>query len=162
MRVAVTGATGFLGARLVASLRADGERVQALVPADHDSAPLLALQVEVRRGDVRDPASVRAALDGAELVFHLAGLVPGSSRALADYEAVNVGGTANVMRAAIDAGVRHVVHCSSVSVHGVPATPPADEDAALRPNNVYGATKIAGERVVRELGAERGLSAVVV
>jgi nucleoside-diphosphate-sugar epimerase len=162
MRVAVTGATGFLGARLVASLRADGEHVQALVPVDHDPAPLSALEVDVQRGDVRDSASVRAAIDGAEVVYHLAGLVPGTSRLRTDFEAVNVRGTENVMRAARDAGVRHVVHCSTVSVHGLPAMPPADEDAPLRPSNVYGATKIEGERIVRSFSAEHGLSAVVV
>ncbi len=161
MKVAVTGATGFVGARLVACLRARGDDVRALALAGDDAEPLSAGGAEIARGDVRDLAAVRALLRDCELVYHLAGLVPGRSRDPADYYAANVEGTANVGRAALDLGVRHLVHCSTVSVFGVPAATPADEDAPLRPRNVYGVTKLAAERVVQGLVRDHGLSAVI-
>lgn len=161
MRTAVTGATGFIGLRLVRRLRAAGEDVRALVAPGEDGDEVRALGADVVSGDVRDPASVRTLLHGRELVYHLAGLVPGRSRRLADYVAVNVDGTANVARAAAELGVRHLVHCSTVSVHGVPRVTPADEDAPLAPRNVYGVTKLAGERAVQDCVRDAGLSAVI-
>lgn len=161
MKVAVTGATGFVGARLVARLRAAGDDVRALVPAADDPGPLTSSGVSVERGDVRDPAAVRALLRDRELVYHLAGLVPGKGRAPSDYVAVNVDGTANVARAAVELGIRHLVHCSTVSVHGVPVATPADEDAPLRPSNVYGVTKLLGERVVQRIAGDAGLSVTI-
>ncbi len=162
MKVAVTGATGFIGARLVARLLADGDDVRALVPVGEDSVALVVGGATIERGDVRDPVAVRKLQEGCELVYHLAGLVPGRSRNPAEYEAVNVQGTANVMRAALDAGVRHAVHCSTVSVHGVPAITPANEDSPTSPSNVYGTTKVRGEHVVQRFVRDHGLSAVVV
>ena len=161
MKIAVTGATGFVGARLVAQLRAAGDDVRALVPADEDPSTLRAAGVAVVPGDVRDPADVRTLLRDRELVYHLAGLVPGRSRRIADYVAVNVDGTANVAGAAAALGVGHLVHCSTVSVHGVPRATPADEDAPYAPRNVYGVTKLAGERAVQRSVRDAGLSAVI-
>lgn len=161
MKVAVTGATGFVGAGLVARLRAGGDEVQALVLAGDDAERQTACGARIVRGDVRDRAAVRALLRDCELVYHLAGLVPGRSRDRADYFAVNVEGTANVGRAALELGVRHLVHCSTVSVFGVPLATLADEDAPVRPNNVYGVTKLAAERVVGRLVRDHGLSAVI-
>jgi nucleoside-diphosphate-sugar epimerase len=161
MKVAVTGATGFVGAGLVTRLRAGGDDVRALVLASDDAEQLSARGARIVRGDVRDLAAVRLLLRDCELVYHLAGLVPGKGRSPTDYFAVNVDGTANVGRAALELGVRHLVHCSTVSVFGVPAAPLADEGAPLHPSNVYGVTKLAAERVVEQLVRDHGLSAVI-
>ena len=161
MKVAVTGATGFVGTRLVRRLCAAGDDVRALVAAGEDPDELRGLGVEIASGDVRERATVDGLLRDRELVYHLAGLIPGRSRRVADYVAVNIGGTANVARAAAELGVRHLVHCSTVSVHGVPRVTPADEDAPLAPRNVYGVTKAAGERAVQACVRDAGLSAVI-
>ena len=80
MKVAVTGATGFVGTRLVRRLRAAGDDVRALVLAGEDADQMRRLGAEVVCGDVRARDAVDGLLRGRELVYHLAGLVPGRSR----------------------------------------------------------------------------------
>jgi nucleoside-diphosphate-sugar epimerase len=162
MKVFVSGATGFIGERLARSLVADGYHVRSLVHPAADPAAIAALGVETIGGDVGDLAIVRRALAGCEVVYHLAGLLPGKARTPAEYHAVNVQGTENVMRVAVESRVRHVVHCSTVAVHGLPRRNPADEEAPLAPSNVYGASKLEGERVVQRFVRAHGLSVVVV
>lgn len=161
MRIALTGATGFLGRRLTESLRDEGHALRALVHPDVDPTPLAAAGVAVIAGDVRDLAAVERTLAGAELVYHLAGVVPGAARSRAEYAAVNVGGAANVVRAAVSAGVRHLVHCSTVAVHGPPRRGLVTEDAPLAPVNAYQATKVEAERVVVRAVETDGLSATI-
>jgi nucleoside-diphosphate-sugar epimerase len=161
VKVFLTGATGFVGKHLAASLIADGAQVRALVHPSSDPAAVRKLGVEAISGDVRDIAAVRYALADCGMIYHLAGLVPGKGRTRADYHAVNVQGTENVVRAAVEAGVQHLVHCSTVAVHGLPHRTPADEEAPLTPENVYGATKLKGERVVLRFVREHGLSAII-
>ncbi|MBI3769767.1 MAG: NAD-dependent epimerase/dehydratase family protein [Deltaproteobacteria bacterium] len=161
MKVTITGATGFVGERLAASLLEDGDELRALVPPSIDPEPLLRRGFEVIAGDVRDRSAVERALAGSELVYHLAAVVPGAARTRADYHAVNVGGTENVVRAAVSTGVRHLVHCSTVAVHGSPHCTLADEQAPLMPVNAYQTTKLAAECVVDRAVRADGLSAVI-
>ena len=120
-RTLVTGATGFLGRHLVAQLSAEGHRVVALCRA-HDPA-LIAHGVEVARGDVLDVASVRAAAEGCEVLYHCAGLV---SRLPEDAEAlyrVHVDGTKITLDAARAAGIKRVVLASTSGVVAVTKDP---------------------------------------
>jgi dihydroflavonol-4-reductase len=110
-RILITGATGFLGRHLVPQLAAAGHQVVALCRSED---PTLAAQgVEVRRGDILDGPSVRAAAEGCEVLFHVAGKV---SRKPEDAEAlfrVHVEGTKTTLDAARAAGVRRVVYAST-------------------------------------------------
>lgn len=161
----VTGATGHVGNNLVRELLARGRRVRTLV-RDADSPSLRGLDVEKTIGDVRDIDSLRRTFKGAEIVYHLAaeisiqgdhgGLVP----------EVNIGGARNAARAALECGVRRMVHCSSV--HGFQQAPldqPLDESRARVPQHsrlpAYDRSKAAGEAEVRAVIAE-GLDAVIV
>lgn len=114
MRAFVTGATGFLGGRLVARLRARGDDVVALVRRD------AALDAELVRGDVSDRPALAEAMRGCDAVFHCAAQykvgIPASERP-AMFE-TNVRGTENVVDAAVDAGVPRVVYVSTVNVFG--------------------------------------------
>lgn len=160
VRVLVTGATGFLGRNLCPYLVERGYRVRALVRPTTEAGFLAARGVEIALGDVQDPASVRAAVAGCEVVVHAAGYFRfwGPRER---YWSVNVEGTRNVVQAAQAAGVRRFVHISTVAVIGRPQPGSLiDEDHPCRPVDEYQRTKLEGERIVRE-AAERGLPAVI-
>jgi nucleoside-diphosphate-sugar epimerase len=116
VKALVTGATGFLGAAVVARLRNDGVRVRALVR----SADARTGAEERCVGDLRDAEALRRAVDGVDWVVH-AGARVSTSGAWGEFEAVNVGATETLIRHAVEAGVSRFVHVSSLSVYAVPA-----------------------------------------
>jgi nucleoside-diphosphate-sugar epimerase len=155
---AISGGAGFLGLHLARRLLADGQRVRTL-----DVAPLadewLERSVEELRGDVRDARRAAELVDGADVLVHAAAALPIRASRTAIFS-VNVGGTATVLAAALEAGVRRVVLVSSTAVYGVPEVHPIREDAPLRGVGHYGDSKIAAEEVCRDF-VRRGLAAVV-
>ena len=143
-------------------LQSLGGDVRVLAIAEEDTSWLQERNVEVFRGDVRDPKTLLEPIRGVDTVFHLAGLM-GVWRPMADYRAVNVQGTVNVALAALGAGVRRMVHVSSWTVYGMGLRSPAREDAPLRPfAEPYSVTKVESEAVIRRLVASRGLQAIIV
>jgi nucleoside-diphosphate-sugar epimerase len=148
----VTGGAGFIGSNLVRSLAADGHAVRVLDDLSTGRKENLeGVDGEVVVGDVRDRPLVRRAVDGVEVVFHLAAL-PSVARSVADPRAsheVNVDGTLNVLLAAGDAGVRRLVYASSSSVYGDTPTLPKHEDMPVSPRSPYAAAKLAGEAYCR-------------
>jgi dihydroflavonol-4-reductase len=162
VRVCLTGATGFLGRQVLARLAAAGHEVTALVLPDDDAAPIADHVAHLVRGDVADPRAVGDAIAGAEVVFHLAGLVSAQARSRAALEHVNVRGARVVAEAAVRAGVSRLVHCSSVGVYGVPAVgSTTDERTPPRPLNAYQASKLAGEHAVAGAVAGSGTATVL-
>lgn len=111
--VLVTGATGLAGANICKLLVERGDAVRALARQSADTAPLAELGVEVVTGDVTDPDAVVRAASGADVAIHCAALLGGASQDLADFEAVNVGGTKNVLDAAEKVDLRRVVAVST-------------------------------------------------
>jgi dihydroflavonol-4-reductase len=111
--VLVTGATGLAGANICKLLVERGDRVRALARATADTGPLAALGAEVVTGDVTDPGSVLDAAKGSDSAIHCAALLGGASQNLADFEAVNVGGTKNVLDAAEALDLGRVVAVST-------------------------------------------------
>src|SRR5438270_10622507 len=101
MKALVTGASGFLGSRTAAALCARGETVRVLVRPTSDRRRIAGLPVSYAEGDVTDRASVEKALDGVETVYHAAALYELGTGQPRYMEQVNVGGTANVLEAAI-------------------------------------------------------------
>lgn len=113
--VLVTGAAGVMGSRLVAGLCQRGFQVRALVmPGDQLVERLAAVPCEIVHGDIRDPASLQRACAGVDTVYHLAAVIIAHEPAV--FANVNRDGTVNVVRAAAEAGVRHLVYVSSASV----------------------------------------------
>lgn len=110
-RTLITGATGFLGRHLVTQLRDAGHQVVALCRKDDPA--ITALGAEVRRGDILDAASVRAAADGCEVLFHCAGKVSRRPEDAEDLFRVHVEGTKTTLDAARVAGVRRVIYAST-------------------------------------------------
>ncbi|MEW5982035.1 MAG: NAD-dependent epimerase/dehydratase family protein [Acidobacteriota bacterium] len=162
MRVLVTGATGFTGGHLARALRARGREVVALARVRDDrTGSLEADGVQIALGDLTDPASLRRAVDGADVVYNIAALYRRAGVGASTYAAVNAGGVAWLIQVAAAAGVKRVVHCSTVGVHGNVEHPPADEDAPLRPGDEYQRTKLEGEHQGREAAARAGIDLVI-
>lgn len=144
----MTGATGFVGGHLLERLR--GEDVACL--ARTPSAALLDSGCRVVRGGVDDRSVLDLLVQGADVVFHVAGAI--AARSEAEFLAVNRDGTHLVAEACRRSGVRRLVYVSSLAVTG-PATTgrPVDEETAPRPVTPYGRSKLAGEEAVRASGA---------
>ena len=115
---------------------------------------------EVILGSVTDKNVVRRAVQGVEVVHHVAAAFREMNVPDTYYHEVNVGGTRNVLEAALAEGVRKVVYCSTCGVHGNVDRPPAGEDAPIQPADYYQRTKWEAEPVVRELN-ERGIETVI-
>jgi len=155
---AISGGAGFLGLHLARRLLADGHAVRTL-----DIAPLadaeLEASVEELRGDVRDPAASAGLVAGADVLVHAAAALPilGSRE---EIRSVNVGGTATLLAAAREAGVRRAILISSTAVYGIPEKHPIEGDDPLVGVGHYGESKIEAERVTAEFG-RRGLEIVL-
>jgi len=163
--VVVTGATGHLGNVLTRELLRRGKRVRALVEPGDDGRPLAGLAVEIVRGDVTRAETLADAFSGADLVFHLAGVVSISSLDVDRVRTVNVEGTRNVVEAVRRDGVRRLVYTSSI--HAFTEPPPggvltetAGYDPALAPGD-YGKAKAQASQIVLE-AVKGGLDAVIV
>jgi nucleoside-diphosphate-sugar epimerase len=162
MRILVTGAAGFLAGSLIPELQKRGHSVRGLVLPSGDSTWLDGRGVAVFRGDVCDPSTLAPAMSGVDAVFHLAAAI-GTRRPLREYHAVNVTGTENVCRAALEAGVTRLVHVSTTSVYQQGLGEPVSEDVPLRPlPDPYPLTKAAGDLLVQRMMAEHGLPACII
>jgi nucleoside-diphosphate-sugar epimerase len=159
--VLITGGTGFLGSALTRRLLADGTQVRVLARSPVKARALADLGAHVVAGDVTDVTAVHAALDGARVVYHLAGplLVPGVPAA--EYQRAHVTGTRVVLDCCARApGLARLVHCSTTGVLGATGCRPAAEDAPWRPANAYERAKADAEAEVRRRGAG-GLPVVI-
>ena len=161
----VTGATGHIGNVLVRELLAQGRRVRALVLPGENRLHLLDLPIEIVEGNVLDGESLRRAMLGVEVVFHLAGVIsilPGRNEKVRQ---INVEGTRNVINAAGEVGVRRVVYTSSIhALKRVPEGVLMDEQLPFDPHNPVGAydrSKAEASLLVLE-AVRSGLDAVIV
>ena len=161
----VTGATGHLGNVLVRHLLERAEPVRAVVQAGDDRIALRGLDVEIVEGDVTSERSIEDALRGADVVYHLAGIVSitaGHERLL---ERVNVEGTRNVARACRRAGARRLVYVSSLHALVEPGDGTLDESGGFDPERVVGAyarSKAAASRELQRAAQDGELDAVLV
>lgn len=162
MTVLVTGATGFTGGHLARTLAARGARVRALVRDVKRAAALETSGITLVEGDLARRETLGAAVDGVEVVYNVAALYRQAGLPDATYRTVNAEAVGWLVEGAARAGVRRVVHCSTVGVHGDIEHPPATEDAPLRPGDIYQVTKVEGEAIAREAAAAGRIELVIV
>jgi dihydroflavonol-4-reductase len=163
--IVVTGATGHIGNVLIRELITRGQTVRALALPKDNCRPLTRLEIEIAHGDVTDLKSLESAFLGADIVFHLAGIVtimPGMNKLL---ERVNAGGVRNVATACRTCGVRRLVYTSSV--HAI-AEPPhgtiIDESQPFDPDRVlgdYARSKARATLLLLDEVRKGGLDAVI-
>jgi dihydroflavonol-4-reductase len=162
-RVVITGANGFIGRHLTAAQLALGRQVVAidqkvgnLDDIKHD--PMLT----VIEADIRDTTAMFEALNGADIVFHLAAAHLEVAALESHYRAINVDALAALLHLATAARIQRFVHCSTVGVFGPIETLPADETTPCRPDIAYEKTKLDGEELVRKAADAGGLSTVII
>ena len=161
MKAIVTGATGFTGLALSKRLIRDGWEVIAFVRSSPRVQPLKDLGVRCIETDITNRASVLAAMEPVDCVFHIAAMFRTEDNVRDNFRRVNVDAVENVASAALETGVQRFVHCSTVGVQGQIDDPPADEEYRVQPNDHYQETKWHGEQVARRY-IENGLPGTVV
>lgn len=148
MNILVTGATGFIGRHLVDAL-SKAYSVRCLVRKTSDITPLKDLNVDIAYGDLFVKESLGSALDGIDLVYHLAGEV--YSRKKSDYYKGNVLATQNLLDACKEKGAKRMVYLSTVGVYKPPITRTLlTEESECEPLTIYGKTKLGAEELIKK------------
>lgn len=156
-KILVTGAGGFIGSHLTEELVRQGYNVRAFIYYNSfnswewldKSSPEIKDKVEIFFGDIRDPYRVKEAVQGCDIVFHLASLVaiPYSYQSPDSYVDTNIKGTLNVLQAARELQIEKLIHISTSEVYGTAKFVPIREDHPLQGQSPYSATKIAAEQL---------------
>lgn len=171
LKVLVTGADGFIGSHLAEQLVREGASVTslALYTGQDRYGWLDDIELETRtamrlvRGDVRDGAMMNRIVADQDVVFNLAALIaiPHSYEAPQSYIDVNITGTANVLEAARNHGIRRVVHTSTSEVYGTAQTVPISEMHPLVAQSPYAATKIAADKLAESYALSFGMQVMI-
>ena len=156
-KVLVTGADGFIGSHLVEMLLEKGYEVSALCLYNSfgscgwlDALPKEKKNnINIILGDVRDPMCVRGAMKDKEIIFHLAALIaiPYSYEAPSSYIDTNINGTLNVLQAAKDFNISHVIHTSTSETYGTAQFVPITEEHPIVGQSPYSASKIGADHL---------------
>lgn len=157
----VTGASGFLGGHVVEELCRRGEEVIVLARRTSDLSALKNLEIEIRYADLRDPVAVKEAMKGVDLVFNCAGAVRFVIPYKEIYE-INVAGTERIVNAAAEAGVRRIIHTSSIAALGPDGLLSPNDLKVDRPDIKYGysRSKTEAEAIFFRKCAEKGIEGV--
>lgn len=171
-KVLVTGADGFIGSHLVEKLLDEGCQVKAFCYYNSfnswgwlDSFPREKLdQIEVFTGDIRDPNGVRTAMQGIDVVFHLAALIaiPFSYHSPDSYIDTNVKGTLNIVQAAKDLGTERVLVTSTSEVYGTAQFVPITEQHPRQPQSPYSGSKIGADCIAESFYRSFGTPITIV
>lgn len=161
MIVLITGATGFVGGSVTRNLLARGAQVRILARSAARAAILAENGADVQLGDVTDRDAVRAAVEGVDIVYNLAGKLFTPGAPVAEYRRVHVEGTQNLLASCLEQpGIIRFVHVSTTGVLGRTGNHPADEETPFAPTNAYEATKCEAEGLVRA-AHQHGLPTVI-
>lgn len=171
-RILVTGADGFIGSHLTEELVRQGHNVKAFVYynsfnswgwLDHAPAEIVK-NIEVCAGDIRDPHGVKHAMQGCDVVLHLAALIaiPYSYHSPDTYVDTNIKGTLNILQAARELNVEKVVHTSTSEVYGTARFVPITEEHPLQGQSPYSASKIGADQMALSFYSSFGLPVSII
>lgn len=170
--VMVTGADGFIGSHLTEELVKKGEKVKAFCYYNSFGKwgwidtldPHIKNEIEVFMGDIRDPYGVRTAMQGQDIVYHLAALIaiPFSYHSPDSYVDTNIKGTLNVLNAARDVGTKRLLVTSTSEVYGTAQYVPIDEKHPFQGQSPYSATKIGADRLAESFYRSFNLPVTIV
>ncbi len=160
MKVLVTGATGFVGRKLVPRILEEEYEVVALVRSTSNTESL-PKEVEVREADLFDISSLEQAVQDIDVVIHLAAYFDFYPSSVELMYKVNVEGTKNLMSACVGTNVERFIYCSSTEAIGPVRFPPGNEDTELNPSFDYGNSKVQAEQVVREISRDTKLDHII-
>ena len=162
MRILVTGGAGFIGSNLADAFLDSGHEVRVLDDLSTGFAEYVPARADLIEGSVSDRDAVVKAVDGMEIVVHLAAhrAVLRSVEDPLTTDTANTHGTLTVLKSALDAGVRRVIYASSSSVYGLDPPMPTPETSLPKPLSPYGVTKLAGEHYARVFAELYGMETV--
>ena len=171
-RVMVTGADGFIGSHLTEALVRKGEQVRAFCYYNSFGkwgwldtlSPDVKNEIDIFMGDIRDPHGVRVAMEGQDIVYHLAALIaiPFSYHSPDSYVDTNIKGTLNVLNAARDLSTERLLVTSTSEVYGTAQYVPIDEKHPYQGQSPYSATKIGADRLAESFYRSFGLPLSIV
>jgi len=165
MKYLITGGAGFIGSNIAEKVLSMGDEVRILdnfSTGREENLNLIKNDIDLIRGDLRDYETVKKAASGMDYVLHQ-GALPSVPRSIADpitTSDVNTGGTLNILKASLDAGVKRVVAASSSSIYGNSPTLPKVEDMPMNPMSPYAVAKMAAELYCRNFYHVYGLETV--
>ncbi|MEO5763245.1 MAG: NAD-dependent epimerase/dehydratase family protein, partial [Vicinamibacteria bacterium] len=162
MKVALTGASGYTGGHLLKRLLARGDSVKALVREGSVTPVLKSSGAELVIGELGGADDARRLVEDCEAVLHVAAVYRTAGHPDAYYRKINVEATRQLLEAAKAAGVRRVVHTSTVGVHGDVKNPPGDETSPIAPSDIYQETKAEADAMARAFGVAEGLEVAIV
>jgi dihydroflavonol-4-reductase len=164
LRYLITGATGFIGPYLVRKLSSLGHSCRCLVRSFTKADILPKSGIELIEADITDWATLKGIASGMNGIFHLAtlGHMYNFKVQQTMFEDVNVRGTIGIMNEALSAGVKKVIHCSSVAAMGISKDIPANEKSECIPHHPYGQSKLYAEKEVLRLVQDKDLPAVII
>lgn len=170
--VIVTGADGFIGSHLCEKLVKEGKKVRAFVYYNSFNSwgwldkidAQIKKEIEIFSGDIRDPNGVRVALNGKDVVYHLAALIaiPFSYHSPDSYVDTNIKGTLNVLQAAKDLNMSRILITSTSEVYGTAEYVPIDEKHPFKGQSPYSATKIGADRLAESFYRSFNLPVTIV
>jgi dihydroflavonol-4-reductase len=161
MKVLITGATGFLGRKLVPEVLLRGHEVVVLA-RETSNTEGLPKEIEIRLANLIDAKTIEPIVQDIDVVIHLAAyfdFYPSDEELMFE---VNVEGTKNLMNACVGTRIERFIYCSSTETIGPVRFPPGTEDTELRPNFSYGQSKIMAEQAIRKITSDTGLPHVII
>ncbi len=163
MKIAITGASGFIGRNLCEYLRKNGHFIIAIVRSKEKAQSLSKIGCEIREGDVANRNSLETALNGAEAIIHLAALFNSPESSWSEYKSVNVNGVRNLLEIAKKIKVKRVIHCSTIGV-AVNGQPPFSVDTpyCVSKWDKYESTKYEGEKLALDYYHKEKLPLVII
>ena len=160
--IVITGVAGMVGGNLARALSSTNQQIRGMI--HNDRRAVAGLNIQLVKGDIHDPESLRTAFQGAEIVYHLAASISLGSDNWSHMHAANVIGTRNVVEACLHCGVPRLVHLSSIhALEQMPFDTPVDESrprVTSEKHPPYDRSKAAGEREIHR-GIAKGLDAVI-